>query len=66
MADEKPVVTEEPQPEPTLVEQAGAIPETVVPAEPVEEPEPVVEATPEAPKAEELRPAPKQKPWFIM
>lgn len=53
-----------PEAPPTLIEQDGAVPETVIPAEPVVE---TPAAEPEAPapeaKAEEAA-KPKQKPWW--
>lgn len=58
----KPV--EEPKPEPTLIQQEGEVPETVVPVEPVAEPEPEPEK-PDEPKPEEPKSAaPAKRPWF--
>jgi hypothetical protein len=56
-----------PAPEPTLIEQTGDIPETVIPAEPA--PEPVEDAPDDtAAPAADAAPAdgekPKHKPWF--
>ncbi len=55
---------EAPKPESTLIQQDGAIPETVIPAEPIEEaPEP--EAEPEKPVEAAPEPEkPKRKPWY--
>ena len=65
MADEKPIIPVENKPEPTLIEQEGAVPETVVPVEP---PEPEPEAAAAEPVTPAAEPAPKEptkKPWFI-
>src|SRR5690348_10352048 len=63
--DPKPVEPVQPPPEPTLIEQAGAIPDTVVPVEPVE-PEPEAPALEVMPEPEVVEDKPKaKKPWFI-
>ncbi len=58
------IAAADPKPEPTLIQQDGAIPETVVPAEPVVEAEPEPEPEKPAIEAAEQPEKPKRKPWY--
>ena len=55
----------EPKPESTLIQQDGAIPETVIPPEPVEEPVLEAEKEGEKPQIEPVESEkPKRIPWY--